>query len=72
MHSAFYSSYPEEHVPHLVDHFLVADRLASGKALGAGQHKVRGILEMESGVNSVEILGRLDMLIAVSALLWGI
>src|SRR5437870_1170203 len=49
---------PEEKVPDLVNQRLVAAGFAAGEALEAGKHKIRSVFEMEQGLRSVEILGR--------------
>src|SRR3970040_2318259 len=51
--------YAEEQVPDLINHLLVAARLAAGEALEGGQHEVRWVLEVEGGLHALEVVGRL-------------
>jgi hypothetical protein len=44
------SLYTEEQVADLVDYFGVSARLSTRKALIGGEHKIRGIFEVERGV----------------------
>src|SRR5690348_14276823 len=50
--------YPEKHVANLVDHLRVSACFAAGEALEGGENEVGGVLEVEDGLYTIQIISR--------------
>src|SRR5438552_16189565 len=57
--------YPEKHMTNLVNHLWISTRLTAWEALKGGQHKVRGVFEVEEGLYAIQVIGWLGGVLTI-------